>query len=117
MNESEFARYYKEETFWEKIRGYASAIGKEGIRNALILYYNLQDPEGKVPTWAKGVVLGALGYFIFPLDAIPDMVPVRGFTDDLGVLAAAVGAIALNIPSEAKERARAKMEEWFDEGE
>ncbi|MFQ8736539.1 MAG: YkvA family protein [Bilophila wadsworthia] len=36
------------------------------------------------------VIYGALGYFISPIDVIPGFHPVVGFTDDIGVLAAAV---------------------------
>ena len=31
-------------------------------------------------------VIGAILYFIFPLDALPDMVPLVGFIDDVSVL-------------------------------
>jgi uncharacterized membrane protein YkvA (DUF1232 family) len=113
MEESEFSKHYSDRGFWEKVGSYALTVGREGIRHALILYYTLQDPEGKVPAWAKTVIVGALAYFIFPLDAIPDMIPVIGYTDDIAVLAAATGAIALNIPPEAKQRADEKLQEWF----
>ena len=48
--------------------------GKEVIEKALILYYCLQDDD--TPAWAKTTIIGALGYFISPIDAIPDLVPV-----------------------------------------
>ena len=79
----------------------------------MILYYTLQDPEGKVPAWAKAVVIGALGYLISPLDAIPDFIPGVGFVDDLAVLAGAIATIASNIPQEALDRAEAKMNGWL----
>ena len=90
MNEHDFQKHYTEEGFWQKLARYALVIGREGIKSALILYYTLQDPEGKVPAWAKAVVIGALGYFIFPFDVIPDFIPAVGFTDDLAVLVAAM---------------------------
>ena len=113
MNEHDFQKHYTEDGFWQKLARYALVIGREGIKSALILYYTLQDPEGKVPAWAKAVVIGALGYFIFPLDVIPDFIPAVGFTDDLAVLVAAMGTIALNIPQQARDRAEAKMKELF----
>ena len=114
MENSELTKHYSEKSFWEKIRSYAATVGKEGIRTALVLYYTLQDPEGKVPAWAKTVIVGALAYFIFPLDAIPDIAPMIGFTDDIAVLAAAAGTVALNIPPEAKKRADEKLKEFFE---
>ena len=120
MIESDFAKHYSEESFSEKLSNYASAVGKEGIRDALILYalvlyYTLRDSSGNVATWAKGAIIGALGYFIFPLDVIPDLIPVTGFTDDLAIIASVMSLIASYIPSEAKQRANEKMIEWFGE--
>jgi uncharacterized membrane protein YkvA (DUF1232 family) len=114
MNESDFSKHYSDQGFWEKVGSYALTVGKEGIRNALILYFTLQDPEGKVPTWAKTVIIGALAYFIWPLDAIPDITPVVGYVDDIGVLAAAVAAVAVNIPPEARRAADEKLKGWFN---
>ncbi len=66
-----------------------------------------------MPKWAKTVIIGALGYLIFPLDAIPDFIPVLGLTDDLGVLAAVIATLELSIPPGAREKADEKMQEWF----
>jgi len=54
-----------------------------------------------------------LVYFILPTDAIPDAIPVVGYSDDLGALAAAVGAVVMHITDEVKERAQTKMRDWF----
>jgi uncharacterized membrane protein YkvA (DUF1232 family) len=43
-----------------------------------------------VSRWRKALVLVALGYAVMPFDLIPDMIPVIGWLDDIGV----VGAIA-----------------------
>ncbi|WP_164999553.1 YkvA family protein [Salinicola tamaricis] len=53
---------------------------------SLQLYFVLKRPD--VPIWAKSTIIGALGYFISPLDAIPDVIAGVGFTDDASVLAA-----------------------------
>jgi uncharacterized membrane protein YkvA (DUF1232 family) len=34
--------------------------------------------------------MGALGYFISPIDAIPDLTPLLGYTDDLLIISAAL---------------------------
>jgi uncharacterized membrane protein YkvA (DUF1232 family) len=47
----------------------------------------VRDP--RVPRWRKLAGLLAVAYFIFPLDAIPDFLPILGWLDDLGVLSAA----------------------------
>ncbi|MCA1961805.1 MAG: DUF1232 domain-containing protein [Desulfomonile sp.] len=107
----QFQKHYSETDFWSRIKRNAKRLGEVGLRHALTLFYALQEPG--VPTWAKTVIIGALGYFIFPLDAIPDFIPVAGLTDDLAVLAAAIGALELNIPQSAREKADAKMQEWL----
>ncbi len=110
---SDFEKHYSEPRFWKKARAFAAASGRQAIEKALVLYNVLQDP--KAPRWAKTVVTGALGYLIFPLDAIPDIIPGAGFTDDLGVLAAAFTTIALCIRKRHRDAARAKVNEWFGE--
>jgi len=78
---------------------------------ALLLFYALQDPH--VPKKAKGIIMGALGYFIFPLDAIADIAPIVGYADDIGVLLLALAAVAFYISPATKCKARAKLEDWF----
>ncbi|WP_331775377.1 YkvA family protein [Sulfurospirillum sp. 1612] len=106
-----FSEDYSENSFWEKIKNFAKMAGAEVIGKALELYYTMQNPN--TPTWAKTVIIGALGYFISPIDAIPDVTPIVGFTDDLGVLTAAIATVAMYITDEAKEKAKNKLEEWF----
>lgn len=76
------------------------------------LYYALDNPE--TPAWAKTAIYGALAYFISPIDAIPDIIPVVGYSDDLGVLVAAVGTVSMYITKEVKKKAKKKASEWFD---
>ena len=102
---------YSESRFWDKLKKYARVAGSEVIEKALWLFYAAQRPE--TPVWAKTVIYGALAYFILPTDAIPDLVPLAGYTDDLGALAAAIGMVTLYISDEVKEKARQKMQAWF----
>ena len=44
---------------------------------------------------------------------IPDFMPIVGFTDDIGILAAAVGIAALYIDSDVKDKADRKLADWF----
>lgn len=59
------------------------------------------------------VIVGALGYFILPLDLIPDLVPLLGFSDDLAALVACVKALVSSITPKIKEKAKRKLETWF----
>ena len=56
-----------------------------------------------------------LGYFIVPIDAIPDLAPVIGYSDDLGALALAIGNVAMYIDDEVKQKAKSKLKDWFGE--
>ncbi|MEG4391773.1 YkvA family protein [Microcoleus sp. BROC3] len=102
---------YSEENFWAKLKNFALTAGREVVEKALILYYATQNP--KVPAWAKTVIVGALTYFISPLDAIPDILPGLGYTDDLGLLLAAIATVSVYINADTKEQAKQKMKDWF----
>ena len=103
---------YNEAGFFQKLNIFARIAGHTLVEKALQLYYAAESPD--TPTWARGVVFGALAYFVSPIDAIPDVTPGIGFTDDLGVLISAVAAIAMHITPEVKKQADKKMVEWFD---
>lgn len=102
---------FSDDGFWSKIARYAKKAGKEVIEKALWLYYAAQNPD--TPAWAKGIIYGALGYFILPIDAIPDIAPVVGYTDDLGMIGTALAAVSMYINDDAKQLARQKLTDWF----
>jgi len=106
-----YQRHYSDEAFRAKLLRFAAKAGRELVEKALQLFYALQSPT--TPAWAKGVIIAALGYFICPVDAIPDFLPVIGFSDDLGIIIAALAAIAVHITPEMKTRARERVEDWF----
>ncbi len=110
--DNEYVKEYSEESFWEKLGKYAVTAGIEVVEKALFLYYAYLEPE--TPAWAKTIIVGALGYFILPLDAIPDVIPVVGYADDLGVLVMAVGTVAAYITPKVKAKAKQKMKDWFE---
>ncbi|WP_444676797.1 YkvA family protein [Halomonas sp. E19] len=66
-------RHYSDTGFWNKIRHSAGKASSRTLEPALKMYYSAQDPS--TPRWAKATIYGALGYFISPIDAIPDLTP------------------------------------------
>lgn len=68
-----------------------------------------RDPA--TPRRVRLTLMAALGYFVLPLDAIPDIMPFLGFTDDAAVIAAAIAAVAGSITPEHREKARQAMAE------
>ncbi len=74
----------------------------------------LLHDEGPGIELKKKLTIGAaLGYFILPTDAVPDLTPILGFTDDLGVLIYALSQISSAITDDIRQKARLKMQEWF----
>ena len=69
----------------------------------LAAYYCAFDRA--TPVKAKGVLLGALAYFVLPVDMLPDMVLGLGFTDDLAVLLAAINVVSTHVTAAHRERA------------
>jgi uncharacterized membrane protein YkvA (DUF1232 family) len=107
----EYEQHYSDESFWDKLKQYAVVVGKKGVEVALTLYFCLRDAE--TPMRAKSIIAGALGYFIFPLDVIPDILPAVGFSDDLGALALAVAVVAAHIKEDHRKQAKETLVSWF----
>jgi uncharacterized membrane protein YkvA (DUF1232 family) len=105
-----YGAHYSDGSFWAKVRGALRRAGVEVVGTALKLYYAMKRPD--TPTWAKVTIAGALGYFIFPVDVIPDAVPVLGFTDDLAVMLAALGTVSQYVDDHVKRQAGDKLREW-----
>jgi uncharacterized membrane protein YkvA (DUF1232 family) len=69
--------------------------------------------DEKTPWRVRGVLLGALAYFVMPADAVPDFLVAIGFTDDVAVLTVAITTVGAHIkPAHraAAKRALAEMQ-------
>ena len=97
--------------FWPKIRRTAARIPFAG--QLLSVWYAARDPE--TPTAAKGIMLGALAYFVLPVDAIPDIFAGIGFTDDAAVIAALLATLGANIKRRHKDAAAVALERLKDD--
>ena len=110
-NIEKYQENYSESNLQRKLTSVARWAGAKVVYAVLLLYYVLRNPN--VSTADKSKIYGALGYFILPLDILPDLIPLLGYTDDLGALAIAIGRVAMNIDDDVKSRARTKLGEWF----
>jgi uncharacterized membrane protein YkvA (DUF1232 family) len=70
----------------------------------LAAYYAVLDR--RTPTIVRATLLGALAYFVMPVDAVPDLLAGLGFTDDAAVLLAAMRVVAGAVNDEHREAAR-----------
>lgn len=110
-----YGNRFSQSDFVEKISRIAKRAGAKLVYVALILYYTLQSD--KVSTKDKAIIIGALGYMISPIDVIPDAIPIAGLTDDLAVLIYVLKKFWVDVDPEIKERAKKKLDNWFDDDE
>ena len=110
-NTEKYHDNYNENSFWDKIKAFARKAGIKLIYLALLLFYTLQS--GNLSLKDKAIIYGALGYFILPIDLIPDWIPVIGLSDDFGTLMYAYKRIKENITDEIREKAEIKLMEIF----
>ena len=92
--------------FWPKIRRTAARI--PFAREAIAAWHAARDPQ--TPLRAKGLMLAALGYFVLPIDAIPDVFAGIGFTDDAAVIAAMIALVGSHIRSRHYQAAEETLE-------
>ena len=67
------------------------------------------------PKWVKVIIAIALAYLVAPTDSIPDLIPVLGFSDDLGLLITVLSKIAIHIKDEYRQQARQDVDRIFDQ--
>jgi uncharacterized membrane protein YkvA (DUF1232 family) len=98
-------------TFWRKLRGMVAIAGRKTLFSSLVLFNCLKDRD--TPAWARGVIVGALGYLILPTDLIPDMLPGAGYGDDWSMIVVALGTVAAYIKETHKLRAKEQLDKLF----
>lgn len=84
---------YVEEKFSNKIKKAEKKISF--VEDVIALYRYIKDDS--VNWYRKLIVVAALVYFISPIDTIPDLAPLVGYLDDLGVVMAAIKYIGSEI--------------------
>ena len=90
------------EKFWRTAKKAARQI--PFMDEVVAAYYCAMDRD--TPLRAKGILLAALGYFVLPVDFVPDFIFGLGFTDDLAVLTAAITAVSAHITPAHRQAAR-----------
>lgn len=115
MNElNDYCKYskeYSESGFMTKISSVFKIAGKKVVKYALTLYYAIQNND--VPLKYKLIAIGVLGYFILPIDIVPDTIPGLGYSDDLTALISIVKIIKPFISDDVKNKVVNKMNSIF----
>ena len=106
-----YRRNYSDASFGGKLKRVAKTAGMKVIYPALLLQYLMKSDEVSLKT--KLIISAALGYFILPVDFIPDFAPLIGFTDDLGVILLILGKMATSVTPDIKKKAREHLHKWF----
>ena len=96
--------------FWRKIYGSAERLGCRSLCVCLRLYFVLENPS--LPRWVRVQVIGALIYFVSPLDLIPDLLPL-GYSDDIKILLSAVALAGVYMGKEEGEKAQTVVTRFF----
>jgi uncharacterized membrane protein YkvA (DUF1232 family) len=108
-----YSSLFSENILLKKIQRFAKQAGLKVVYSVLLLYYAYRRND--TPIWAKRIIIGVLGYFISPIDALPDLTPILGYTDDLGVLSFGLVTIAAYVNDGVRINARKKLQQWFGE--
>ncbi len=113
INTKDYSSYYSPQMVMLVLNRAFSKAGLDVVSRVLQLYYLAKSPE--LPAWAKASVFAALGYFVLTPDAVPDLVPVMGFADDLVVLSSALAGLSAHLSPEIRAQVRQKLDQWFGE--
>ena len=97
-------------TFWDHLRRFAGRI--PFATDLVAAYYCAMD--SKTPLKVRGTLIAALAYFVLPIDVLPDLLVVVGFTDDLAVLMAAISLVSSHMTEEHYAKARETLEQDDD---
>jgi uncharacterized membrane protein YkvA (DUF1232 family) len=100
-----------ETSLFAKLRRHGLAAGREVVEKVLWLWFASRRPD--LPVWARTAVYGALAYFVLPTDAIPDLLPGLGYTDDIGVLSYALVTIASYVDADVRRRTAGVLARLF----
>jgi uncharacterized membrane protein YkvA (DUF1232 family) len=93
--------------FWTAVKRAANRI--PFMDEVVAAYYCAMDPD--TPLRVRGILLGALAYFILPFDAVPDFLLLFGFGDDIAVLTAAIASVRGEIKESHRKAARDALKE------
>ena len=104
-------RQFRPDQITQYIESMFHRMGVRLVYSALLLFYAYSSKE--TPGWAKKVIIGALAYFVSPIDGIPDLSPFLGFTDDMGILSYGLVMIACYIDDDIRLQAKQRLKKIF----
>lgn len=97
---------------WEKIKESAKRIGRESVRQVLLMYFVLKSPE--TPRSEKILIYSAITYLVFPIDLIPSRrFPIIGWLDELVSATVAIQKLRRYITPAIEYEVDRILDDWF----
>jgi uncharacterized membrane protein YkvA (DUF1232 family) len=112
MSTQDYSSNFSSKGLWLSLSKHLKRLGRKAVLLALQLYYAADDAT--TPIWAKSLIYFALGYLILPIDAIPDMLPIIGLSDDIAVMSAALVTVAAHVGERHRQQAEQRLQGWFE---
>ena len=91
--------------FWAKLKRVGRSL--PFAEDLVAAYFCTLDPA--TPKRVKLVLMGAIAYFVLPLDGVADFLPILGFADDAALIAMALSPVAGSITEEHREQAKVAL--------
>lgn len=114
---SQYDKNYSDSGFKVKIASTAAKLGKKITTDFLFVYHLLTDSDSPIKPYQRALIIGVLGYFILPIDVIPDYIPGAGLVDDGAALAALIAslekALDADVIKKYKNKAQEHSEKFF----
>jgi len=104
-----YAKYYNDSDLWKKLNTMPRSTVIMILEKVLLLRELLFDKE--TSPWIKAVLVGALGYVVFPFDLYFDFLPIVGFLDDITVVGLVLGNLENLVTDDIKKRVKERLDE------
>ena len=96
---------FNDQGFLRKLARYALRLGRPVVEQLYALYFMLRAEA--TPMRSKMVIVGALLYFVSPIDLVPDILGPLGFSDDLAVIAMVFKQVKAYLTDDIRSKAAA----------
>ena len=108
-----YEKYFSESELWQKVGNFGKSLGATVLYPVFLLFNLLKS--GDINLKEKAMIIGTLGYFILPVDLLPDAIVGVGYADDAAALTAAVTALASCITEDIQNESKEQLRKIFGE--
>ena len=108
-----YEKYFSENELLQKIGKLGKSIGATVLYPVFLLFNLLKSVY--INLKEKAMIIGTLGYFILPVDLLPDAIVGVGYADDAAALTAAVTALASCITEDIQNESKEQLRKIFGE--